>query len=113
MIVELVEMTPSRKLSRQEHISAAQHVVEKWQANPDLVRKHFLLDLDGEGGAGLYIWPSLEAAKKAHDADWRQAIVDRTGKEPQIRYFDMFMLIDNENGTVDEFPSSLTRDPAV
>ena len=57
----------------------ARHVIPKWQANKELLRKHFLLELDGKTGAGVYIWPSVEAAQNAHNEDWRQSVIKRTG----------------------------------
>ena len=75
-------------------------------ANKELLRKHFLLELNGKTGAGVYIWPSLEAAQKAHDEAWRQSVIKRTGGAPTIRYFDLFLLIDNEKGAVTEFPEA-------
>ena len=84
----------------------ARHVVPKWQANKELKRKHFLLELNGKTGAGVYIWPSVEAAQRGHDEAWRQSVIKRTGAAPTIRYFDLFLLIDNERGTVTEFPEA-------
>jgi hypothetical protein len=103
MILELVEFKSPAGQSRDEVMEDARHVIAKWRANPELKRKHFLLSLDGKTGGGVYIWPSVEAAQKAHNEDWRQAVIKRTGSEPTIRYFDLFLLIDNENGAVTEF----------
>ena len=74
-------------------------------ANKELVRKHFLRGIgDAEDtGAGVYIWPSKEAAQKGHDAAWRESVRKRTGAEPVIRYFDLLMIVDNENGSVTEW----------
>ena len=44
--------------------------------------------------------------QKAHDEEWRQSVIKRTGGAPTIRYFDLFLLIDNEKGTVTEFPEA-------
>ena len=52
------------------------------------------------------VWPTLDAAQKAHNEEWRQAVIKRTGAAPTIRYFDLFLLIDNEHGTVTEFPAA-------
>ena len=84
----------------------ARNVIPKWRANKELLRKHFLLELNGKTGAGVYIWPSVEAAKKAHDEEWRQSVIKRTGGAPTFRYFDLFLLIDNEKGEVIEFPEA-------
>jgi hypothetical protein len=103
MILELVTF-PSPTPDRAEALADARKTVARWRANPELRRKHFLLSEDGTTGAGVYIWPSREAAERAHDAAWREAVIARTGSAPTIQYFDLFMLIDNERGTVEEYP---------
>ena len=45
-------------------------------------------------------------ASSAHDEAWRQSVIKRTGSAPTIRYFDLFLLIDNEHGKVSEFPEA-------
>jgi hypothetical protein len=70
------------------------------------VRKHFLRGIgDNErDGGGIYVWPSsVEAAKKAHDDAWHEGVKKRTGADPTIRYFDLFLMIDNEQGKVTEY----------
>jgi hypothetical protein len=107
MIVEIVEFRPEEEdRNRDELIAAARQVIPKWQANPDLIRKHFLIGLEGAGGIGLYIWPSIEAAKAAHDDEWLESVIAVRGYAPTIRYYDMFLLIDNEAGTATEFPAT-------
>jgi hypothetical protein len=102
MILELVEFKSPEGWDRAKVLEDAKHVVGKWRANPELLRKHFLLGFEGEG-AGVYIWPSIEAAKKAHNEEWRQAVIKRSGGAPTIRYFDLFLMVDNENGKVTEW----------
>jgi hypothetical protein len=106
MILELVEFNTPKGWTREQVAEDARHVIDKWRANSDMLRKHFLLSLDGKTGAGVYIWPSIEAAQKAHGEEWRQSIIKRSGAAPTIRYFDLFLLIDNENGKVTEFPDA-------
>ncbi|MGH6725828.1 MAG: hypothetical protein ACREB8_04690 [Pseudolabrys sp.] len=106
MILELVEFNSPKGWSRQKVAEDARHVIPHWQANKELLRKHFLLELDGKTGAGVYIWPTQDAARRAHDEAWRQSVIKRTGAAPTIRYFDLFLLIDNEKGTVSEFPAA-------
>jgi hypothetical protein len=91
----------------------ARNVIARWTANKELLRKHFLLERDGKTGAGVYIWPSVEAAQRAHNEEWRQSVIRRTGGAPTIRYFDLFLLIDNENGTVAEFPEAAEIEAAA
>jgi hypothetical protein len=103
MILELVEFESPQGWSREQIVDDARHVVPKWRANGELLRKHFLLSDDGKTGAGVYIWPSVEAARRAHNEEWRQAVIKRTGGPPRIRYFDLLLLVDNENGRVVEY----------
>ena len=95
-----------RRFLQKDYDFEARNVIPKWRANKELMRKHFLLELNGKTGAGVYIWPSVEAAQKAHNEEWRQSVIKRTGGAPTIRYFDLFLLIDNEKGAVTEFPEA-------
>ena len=113
MILELVEFNSPKGWTRQQVAEDARHVIPKWQGNKELLRKHFLLELNGKTGAGVYIWPSLDAAQRAHNEDWKQSVIKRTGAAPTIRYFDLFLLIDNENGSVNEFPDAAEIKPAA
>jgi hypothetical protein len=106
MILELVEFNSPKGWNRDKVAEEAKHVVPKWQANKELLRKHFLLELNGKTGAGVYIWPSVETAQKAHNEEWRQSVIKRCGSAPTIRYFDLMLLVDNESGKVTEFPAA-------
>jgi hypothetical protein len=106
MILELVEFNSPKGWSRAQVAEEAKHVVPKWQANKELLRKHFLLELNGKTGAGVYIWPSVTAAQRAHNEEWRQSVIKRCGSAPTIRYFDLMLLVDNESGQVTEFPAA-------
>jgi hypothetical protein len=88
MILELVEFNSPKGWSRQQVAGEARNVIPKWRANKELLRKHFLLEL------------------KARNEEWRQSVIKRTGGAPTIRYFDLFLLVDNEKGTVTEFPEA-------
>ncbi len=106
MILELVEFNSPKGWSRAQVAAEAKHAVPKWQANKDLLRKYFLLELNGKTGAGVYIWPSVAAAQQAHNEEWRQSVIKRCGSAPTIRYFDLMLLVDNESGKVTEFPEA-------
>jgi hypothetical protein len=105
MIMEIVMFDAPQGWDRARTLDDAKHTIAKWQANKELVRKHFLLGLgEAEGcGAGVYIWPSIEAAQQAHDEEWRQAVIKRTGSAPTIRHYDLFLMIDNEHDRVLEW----------
>jgi len=103
MIVELVTFKAPPGADWDAILAGARATVPHWRANPELVRKHYLLSDDGRECAGLYIWPTREAAQAAHDAAWRAGVEQRTGSAPVIRYFELQMLLDNEAGTVTEW----------
>lgn len=99
MIVELVEFQHPQGTTREQALEGALQVVAKWQANPQLQSKHFLLGEDGSG-AGVYIWPDRAAAQAAHSPEWIAAKEAETGGKVRIRYFDLLVALDNQAGTV-------------
>ena len=102
MILELVLFKSPPGMDRAAVLEDAKHTIPRGRANADLLRKHYILGDDGTGG-GVYLWPSKEAAQNGHDAAWREGVRKRTGAEPVIRYFDLLMVVDNENGSVTEW----------
>ena len=103
MVVELVTFKAPPGADWDAILAGARATVPHWRANPELVRKHYLSSDDGRECAGLYIWPTREAAQAAHDAAWRAGVEQRTGSAPVIRYFELQMLLDNETGIVTEW----------
>ena len=103
MIVEYVLFKTPPGLTREQVLESARTTVPRWQANKELVSKHYIESEDGCGGA-FYVWPSKEAAERGHDAAWRAGVAQRTGLPPTIRYFDLLMVLDNDAGTVTEYP---------
>jgi hypothetical protein len=105
MILEFVTFKIPDGWERERVLEDAKHTIPKWRSNRDLLRKHFVSGMDEEAGTGggIYIWPSVEVAKKAHDQAWCEDVKIRYGGYPAIRYFDLFLLIDNEQGRVTEW----------
>ena len=85
MIVELVAFKAPPGADWDTILADARATIPRRRANPQLVRKHYLLSDDGAECAGLYIWPTREAAQAAHDAAWCAAVEQRTGSAPVIR----------------------------
>ena len=67
MIVEFVQFTYPRGLTREQILDDARTTIPRWRGNKELVRKHYIVGEDGSGGA-FYIWPSMEAAQRGHNA---------------------------------------------
>lgn len=105
MILELVTFNSPAEWDRARVLDDARHVVPKWAGNKELLCKHFLLGIgEAEGtGGGVYIWPSVEAAQRAHNAEWQESVKKRTGGYATLRYFDLLLRVDNEHGRVTEW----------
>lgn len=101
MIVELVQFTHPQAMTVDEARADAETTVPRWRGHPDLVRKLYLLGLDGREGAGLYFWPSVAAARGAHDAQWIANTERRTGQSVHISYYELLMTLDNQGPASD------------
>lgn len=111
MIVEYVQFRYPPGMTREQILDDARTTIPRWRANEELIRKHYIVGDDGVGGA-FYIWPSKAAAQRGHNAEWFASIKARTGATPTIRYFDLLMIVDNEVGTVTEYPPNVAAEAA-
>jgi hypothetical protein len=102
MIIEIVTFKSGHAGNPVAELASAKTTIAKWQANPDLVRKQYFRDGQGNVGA-VYTWKSMAAAKAAHDAKWCAMVEQRDGGRPAFQYYGMFMQLDNAAGTVTEY----------
>ncbi|MEI8083899.1 MAG: hypothetical protein WCI74_18835 [Actinomycetes bacterium] len=101
MIAELVKFKVPEGTSRDELLALARETTPGWAANPDLLRKHYLLDDEGFS-YGFYLWKSRNAAEAAHGEAFRARVRQMFGCEPTSSYFDVLLNLDNVIGTVTE-----------
>ena len=102
MITELVLFNLPPGISREQVIEGMRGTAPAWRANSELVRKNYLYDAAKGQAGGAYLWPSIEAAQRGHDAAWRARIKAMYGSEPVIHYFDTPLIVDNALGqTID------------
>jgi hypothetical protein len=69
--------------------------VPAWQANTELIHKAFLFDEATRRAGGVYLWKSIEAAKRAHGPAFQDRIRSVFGAEPEFQYFETPIVIDN------------------
>ena len=100
MIVEIVRFRHPPGITREELLEGATATLERWRANDELRRNLFLVSQDHTEGVGVYTWPSVDAARRGHDAAWIEQVEKRTGAPVQISYYDLLMELDNEAGQV-------------
>ncbi|MYM55625.1 monooxygenase [Thalassovita mangrovi] len=95
MITEIVTFDLPEGMSREEVLAKYEATLPRWRANPDLIRKTYLYDPAGNRGGGIYLWPSVEAAKAAHDADWCRLAEETYGSAPRFDYFETPLIVEN------------------
>jgi hypothetical protein len=95
MITEYVLFPLPEGISREEVVEGMREVAPKWRANKDLIRKTYVYDAEARMAGAFYLWKNRAAAEAAHDAAWRESVRKRYGGEPQIRYFDTPLVVDN------------------
>lgn len=104
MITEIVTFELSPDLSREQLLAKYKGTAEKWRQNPDLIHKQYFYDADRHLGGGVYLWKSLEAAKHWHGDAYRKMIQEVYGSQPDCRYLDGCLVVDNLAGLVFDAP---------
>ncbi len=72
--------------------------VPKYQQVPGLLRKYYLLSDDGDTAGGVYLWKSRADAEALYTPEWKQMIKEKYGAEPDLRYFESPVILDNQHG---------------
>jgi hypothetical protein len=95
MITEIVLFDLPKGITREQMLRQFRDSVPRWRDNPDMIRKHMIFDLAAGKGGGVYLWKSVEDAKRWHGEDFRQRILAAFGAEPTYQYFDTPVIVDN------------------
>ncbi len=102
MITEYVLFSLPAGITRDEVVAGMREVAPRWQREPNLIRKTFVFDpVAGQAGA-FYLWTDRASAERAHDQAWRDRIARTYGSEPQVRWFDTPLVVDNALGRLVE-----------
>ena len=103
MITEIVIFSIPEGMTREELVANYRRSAPTWRANPDLIRKNYLYDAEGGRAGGVYLWRTMEAARRARDAAWLERVRRTYGSEPVVQYFETPLVADNAIGeTIDE-----------
>jgi hypothetical protein len=98
MITELVLFDLPKHMTREQVAHFFRQNAPKWRANSDLIRKNYLYDATAQRGGGVYLWPDVAAAQRAHDASWCEIIRATFGSDPVVQYFETPVVVDNAHG---------------
>lgn len=107
MITEIVTFEIPAEMTRDEVVANYRRSAPTWRANPELIRKNYLFDPETRRAGGVYLWRSMDAARRARDASWLERVRKTYGSEPVVQYFQTPLIADNALGqTLDESASA-------
>lgn len=102
MITELVFFDLPKGMTREEVIAKYRQTAPAWSRNEDLVHKFYFFDAAKSQGGGVYIWKTVEAARRWHGEEYRERIRALYGSEPRMTYLDTLVVVDNVRKQVSE-----------
>ncbi len=102
MITEYVLFALPAGITREEVVAGMFEVAPRWQKEPDLIRKTFVFDAQASQAGAFYLWKNKASAQRAHDQAWRDRIRSQYGSDPQVRYFETPLVVDNALGRLVE-----------
>jgi len=100
MITALVQIKLPQPLSREKAREIFSGTAPKYREIQGLIRKHYILSMNGETAGGVYLWQSQENAEQLYTDDWKQFILDKYGVLPSVTYFESPVTVDNITGEI-------------
>jgi hypothetical protein len=95
--ITLVRFPAPAGLSGEKLRAVLEDAVPRYRKMPGLHRKYFLGN-DTHGG-GVYEWDSREAAGAFYNEAWFERLRTVYGAKPELKFFDLHALVDNEAHT--------------
>jgi hypothetical protein len=100
MITALIQFRLPQPVTRSQAREIFLSTAPKYRETPGLIRKYYLLSLDGGTGGGVYLWQSREDAERLYSVDWKKFILEKYGSEPSVTYFESPVIVDNLTGEI-------------
>jgi Putative mono-oxygenase ydhR len=100
MITEIVTFKLPEGMTHEDVVANFEKTAPNWRANPDLIRKNYLVDAINRVAGGVYLWKERAHAEKWHGEAFRQKVKEIYGSEPEIQYFDTPIVVDNVTGEI-------------
>jgi hypothetical protein len=95
MITAIVTFRLPNRLTVAEASTIFQATAPRYQAQPGLVRKYYVLAEDGMTAGGVYLWQSRQDADALYTDAWRAFVTDKYGAPPQVVYLESPVIVDN------------------
>ena len=100
MISAIVQFRLPQPIDREKGREIFLSTAPKYREVPGLLRKYYLLSLDGQTAGGVYLWKSREQAEQLYTAEWRKFIQEKYGSEPSVTYYESPVIVDNLVGEI-------------
>jgi Putative mono-oxygenase ydhR len=100
MITEIVTFKLPDGMTQEEAAAKFEQTAPRWRANPDLIRKNYLVNAKSGVGGGVYLWKDKAHAEKWHGEEFRKRVKETYGSEPTIQFFDTPVVVDNLAGEI-------------
>jgi len=95
MITAIATFRLPNRLTVDEARSIFQSTAPRYQSQPGLVRKYYVLSEDGMTAGGVYLWQSRQDAEALYTDTWRDFVTEKYGTAPQLVYMDCPVIVDN------------------
>ena len=95
MIAALVLFPTNGDVSLEEATRRFNSTAPAYRGREGLRTKAYLYSEDGRHLGGFYIWESRAAAEATFTAEWQERVAALYGAPPEVRYFDVPVLIEN------------------
>ena len=99
MITAVVRYPLPSSIDYNDCLKHYEKIAPDFRSVPGLISKHFIYG-DHRVAGGVYQWETLEDAHAFYNGPWLKGIIERYGAEPEIEYFIVFCVTDNENQDV-------------
>lgn len=95
MITAIATFRLPKRLTVEEARAIFQSTAPRYQAQPGLVRKYYVLSEDGMTAGGVYLWKSRADAEALYTDDWRAFVTGKYGTPPEVTYLECPVIVDN------------------
>jgi hypothetical protein len=100
MITEIVTFKLPEGSTREEAFSNYEKTAPTWGENPDLISKNYIFDASKGIAGGVYLWSERAHAEKCHGPEFRVKVKEIYGAEPESRFFETPIVVDNVAGEI-------------
>jgi hypothetical protein len=100
MITAIATFRLPNRLTVDEARSIFESTAPRYQSQPGLIRKYYVLSEDGMTAGGVYLWKSRQAADALYSDAWRAFVTERYGAPPQVVYMESPVIVDNTTGQI-------------